>query len=757
MSELTPGEGEQGAKAAAPHGDGADPRPRFGSVAVGGSIALAVFVALVTAAILFALLRIVGLAEKARDEVVPQVIEQQERAVMASELARVAERILGAPTPDIRSRALQEAEAIAHNFAQVAAPGVLARLDAAIHAVRRSAYRKDVLDALNESMVRHLRDFDTLLPPVRTTPPEGGMQALHLLFELRYTLHEVTAAAEARHLEDLETRFASLIQNLRDLPEGTRLPVALDKAVEVDELGRYTTVFDLRREYLAVKKQVEAETAGARRLLAKLSQSLSADAAALASQSSAEIVAYGRNGIVIAAVALGIGLLVMLGVVLFVLRHVVSPVLRASSALEAVQRGDRTVHLPRARFREFDRVSRSVERLARVLHEVKLKEQEALRSRQQLQFVFDVAPIPFLMTGLERSEVIDANEAACELLQVDRADVVGRVSRDFWMQPEQRDEMIAFLEREGRVEALDVHLMKGDGTPFWAVLSADMVELDSGRVLLVGLYDITERKTYEARLQSLVGELESSNRELEQFAYVASHDLQEPLRMVVSYLQLLEQRYGDKLDDDGREFVAYACSSARRMQKLIVDLLQYSRVGRNVQLAPVRVSDALDDARNVLKLALEEAGADLAVEDPLPEVSGDVPELARLFQNLLGNAMRYRSPDRPLKIRVSAQQRGGMWELAVADNGIGIAPEQTERAFQIFQRLHPDRSSKGTGIGLAICRKIVEHHGGRIWIDAGQGAERAGEGCTFRFTLVGVSRAEGAGGGRASIGVAPQG
>ena len=241
-------------------------------------------------------------------------------------------------------------------------------------------------------------------------------------------------------------------------------------------------------------------------------------------------------------------------------------------------------------------------------------------------------------------------------------------------------------------------------------------------------YDITERKSAEADLRARTEELARSNAELEQFAYVASHDLQEPLRMVASYLQLIAQRYSGRLDADADDFINFAVDGATRMKQLINDLLNYSRAGRGPDPAVLDLNAPLSRALASLSLSIEETSAEIT-NDPLPRVMGDENRLYEVFQNLIGNAIKFRGAA-PAQIHIGARREDGEWTISVADHGLGIAPEYQQRIFAMFQRLHGREEYPGTGIGLAICKRIIERLGGRIWVDS-----QAGQGATFCFTL----------------------
>jgi light-regulated signal transduction histidine kinase (bacteriophytochrome) len=241
--------------------------------------------------------------------------------------------------------------------------------------------------------------------------------------------------------------------------------------------------------------------------------------------------------------------------------------------------------------------------------------------------------------------------------------------------------------------------------------------------------EIEERKRAEEALKQKTEALARSNQELEQFAYVASHDLQEPLRMVTSYVQLLARRYQNRLDSDAEEFINFAVDGATRMHILINDLLAYSRVGtQGKSFEPTNCETILQQSLDNLKMTMEETGA-VVTHDSLPTVMADDLQLGQLFQNLIGNAIKFHGEERP-SVHVSVRPDGNQWVFSVRDNGIGIAPELTERIFLIFQRLHGNEKYPGTGIGLAVCKKIVECHGGRIWVESA-----LGKGATFYFTL----------------------
>ncbi|MAF09308.1 hybrid sensor histidine kinase/response regulator [Candidatus Poribacteria bacterium] len=277
--------------------------------------------------------------------------------------------------------------------------------------------------------------------------------------------------------------------------------------------------------------------------------------------------------------------------------------------------------------------------------------------------------------------------------------------------------LTAYQDREIRYRALRAGARDFLTKPF------DLMEV------LLRIRSLLEVRLLYDQTLSLNAQLTESNADLERFAFVASHDLQEPLRSVTRYVQMLDKRYSDALDEKGVGYIGRAVEGTKRMQALILSLLDYARVGSRGEMFTLTDVDAVvDGAASDLSARIDEVGAEVT-RDALPRILADQGQLAQLLQNLIGNAIKFCGDDAPT-VHVSAEQQDDAWVFAVADNGIGIEPEYGEQIFEIFQRLHGRGSYDGTGIGLAICRKIVQRHGGRIWVDS-----QPGEGATFRFTI----------------------
>ena len=281
------------------------------------------------------------------------------------------------------------------------------------------------------------------------------------------------------------------------------------------------------------------------------------------------------------------------------------------------------------------------------------------------------------------------------------------------------------LEEEVEIEAFD-------GSRKIILISSVPIRNDKGEVTgAISInQEITDRKRAEQERERLLEEVQHSNQELQQFAYVASHDLQEPLRMISSYLQLLDKKYKGQLDEKAETYIRYAVDGAARMQKLIEGLLAYSRISSGITNQMVDMNLVLAAALANLEQAVQECNGTITITSPLPMVAGDETMLIQLFQNLIANALKYRKTDVSPQVQVAARRQGNQWIFSVTDNGIGIDPQYQESVFQIFKRLHTKEEYPGTGIGLASCKKIVERHDGKIWVES-----EPGKGSTFHFII----------------------
>jgi len=361
--------------------------------------------------------------------------------------------------------------------------------------------------------------------------------------------------------------------------------------------------------------------------------------------------------------------------------------------------------------------------LARDITDRKQAEQALRESEERFRTIAEATPVPLLITRVSDGVMLFANRQFCLQHGVPLQQIIGQKVPDLYYNPEDRERLLKKLSAEGTLKSIELQSKRlEDGRPFWASVSAQFITYNGEKAVLGAFVDISNRLEMEESLRR-------SNAELEQFAYVASHDLQEPLRMVISYLQLLERRTKDKLDGEALEFIDYAVDGAIRMKGLINDLLAYSRVGTHGQASePVACNQVLNQVLANLQLAIKENDATIT-HGPLPVVTGDARQLAQLFQNLISNALKFHNINRPT-VHIDAQKQSDKWCFSVADNGIGIEEEFLKKIFVIFRRLHTSSQYPGTGIGLAICKKIIERHGGEIWVES-----RPGQGSTFYFTL----------------------
>lgn len=367
---------------------------------------------------------------------------------------------------------------------------------------------------------------------------------------------------------------------------------------------------------------------------------------------------------------------------------------------------------------------------------------ERKRAEERLRRVVEAAPNAMIMVN-RGGHIVLVNSQALRVFGYSRDELLGLGIDDLVParyragHPGYREAFFSDLRSRPMGTGRHLYGLRRDGSEFPVEIGLNPIETDEGMFVLAAVVDITERRRAEEALQERTDELARSNRDLEQFAYVASHDLQEPLRAVAGPLQLLQRRYQGQLDARADEYIGHAVEGAGRMQALIEDLLTYSRVGRaDNAFQPTGCEAALDYALKNLSAALEEAGAQVH-RGPLPAVRAIAPQLSLLFQNLVGNAIKFRRKEGPVEIRVAAEPHGEGWLFRVEDNGIGIDAQYFERIFLIFQRLHTRRDYPGTGIGLALCKRIVERHGGRIWVES-----EPGRGTTFFFTLPGQRGSE---------------
>ena len=336
-----------------------------------------------------------------------------------------------------------------------------------------------------------------------------------------------------------------------------------------------------------------------------------------------------------------------------------------------------------------------------------------------------------LVTISHDGKIMDVSASTEQITGCSRLDLIGTDFSDYFTDPEKAREGYQKVFVEGKVTDYPLAVRHASGAITEVLYNASVYRNEQGEVIGVfaAARDITERKRAEDKLRGVLVELERSNKDLELFASIASHDLQEPLRMVASYTQLLAERYEGQLDEKARKYIAYAVDGAIRMQRLVNDLLTYSRVGTHGN--PIETTDShsiLGEAIRNLATTIEESKA-IVTNEELPMVRADASQLVQLFQNLLANAIKFRAENFP-HVHVSARDEGCEWVFSVRDNGIGIDRQYADRIFVIFQRLHTRQEYPGTGIGLAVCKRIVERHRGKIWFES-----EPGKGSTFFFTI----------------------
>jgi PAS domain S-box-containing protein len=332
----------------------------------------------------------------------------------------------------------------------------------------------------------------------------------------------------------------------------------------------------------------------------------------------------------------------------------------------------------------------------------------------------------------QKGTIVRVNKAFCKMVELERDKLEGNLFTSIYAKS--REEKLARgLSRFAKKTVVPYTIEKFElwnGKKKWFEVSNSVLDFENGNPLILSIFrDVTERKNFEEELKNTVNKLELSNKNLQEFAYVASHDLQEPLRMISNYTQLLSNRFSKDVDEKAKEYIYFIVGSAKRMQELIRNLLDYSRITTQVKVFEVFDSnEILDNVLSRLRLSIEETGTKLNISS-LPKINGDSIQIEQLFQNLLSNSIKFRGNKEPV-IQISAEDKDSFWLFSFRDNGIGIEQKFKDRIFVIFQRLHSQQEYPGTGIGLALCKKIVERHGGNIWMES-----TPGDGTTFYFTI----------------------
>ena len=364
--------------------------------------------------------------------------------------------------------------------------------------------------------------------------------------------------------------------------------------------------------------------------------------------------------------------------------------------------------------------------------ELEMQNEELRNSREELEKLhekyydlYNFAPVGYFTLDAT-SAITEVNTTGADLLDFDKNNLIKTLFR-WYITPKYSKTFMHYRKQAiqtGEKQVFELGLIRKNGIIFHAHVEL-LPQFDHENTFKIAVIDITERKNLEE-------ELKRSNEELQQFAYVASHDLQEPLRTIASFTQLLERRYKGKLDSDADEFIDYVVEAAKRMRQMILDLLEYSRImSKGGEFKEIDATKALDDASFYLKSVIEECNVEVT-HDKLPKITVDQSQLTKVFQNLISNAIKFRKENEAPKIHIRARkdEEKNEYIFSVQDNGIGMEQQYAERIFTIFQKLHTIEEYQGSGIGLSIVKRIIERHGGRIWVES-----ELGKGSTFYFTI----------------------
>jgi PAS domain S-box-containing protein len=556
--------------------------------------------------------------------------------------------------------------------------------------------------------------------------------------DLSYLSNEYLLYGEPQQAERWEARYAALGDDLANLSARTPAQQALVAAITEDRL-RVKSVFD---GIAADRPPGPADPATLPVSWSRVgvqTQGLAYDASRLSDLLNAEANGVQSLNTLLVAILLGAFAAVLLTSYFVVGGRTIRSLSTVLAGARVVGSGDLEHEIPVTGDDEVAELSHEFNRMTADLRTItasraELEEAErAVREREQtLQSIFRAAPVGI---GISSHRVMrSANEHLCRMTGYAADELVGHDARMLYSSDEAYahagEEKYAQTLEDG-IGAVETQWRRKDGGFIDILLSSSPMDSSAPNenVVFIAL-DITNLHEKEVALREYAENLRRSNEDLERFAYVSSHDLQEPLRAIVSFSQLLERRYRGQLGSDADEYIEFIVEGGVRMQTLIQDLLAYSRVNTKQQeLRPTSMEDVMAAVERSLDLQLHEAGAVLT-HDPLPTVPADPLQLEQVFVNLISNAIKFRRPDEPLLVHVGARKTDGVWEFSVKDNGIGIEKEYFDRIFVIFQRLHTKDAYPGTGIGLAIVKRIIDRHGGRVWVES-----TPGEGSTFFFTL----------------------
>jgi PAS domain S-box-containing protein len=553
--------------------------------------------------------------------------------------------------------------------------------------------------------------------------------------------NEVLLYGEPRALTQWQRQYDDFGQLIRD-------PVfALDPDLSIVGgllVNHYADLLPLQRKLVEARKNKDSpqvlsilasqlfQDATQLRASANSLKELADDAAKTAYESSKQ------RQIAIFFVFIGLVLLYVAGVLVLFRAVILKPLGNLEETIQATRAGVRA----RAGIRAEDEIGAICQTFNNLLDEHEISQREVKAMAERFRNVFEQAAVGMSIVS-PNGEWLEVNDCLCQMLGYSREEFLASsysrvIDPDFVKTDKQHVKML--LAGAKTHDAWETRYVRKDGSRVWIRITTSLARDADERPLyfVTVTEDITDRKEASARLHKINRQLEEqtkdlkrTNADLESFAWVASHDLREPLRMVSSYIGLIGKRLGDGADADTKTYIGYAVEGARRMDALILGLLDYARIGRRGgNFEPVSLKDVVAESLINLKVAIEEAGAEIKVQENLPDAIGIRSDLIRLFQNLIGNAIKFRKPGAAPEVKVKCEDRDNEWIVSVSDNGIGIDEQYYEKVFRIFQRLVPKEEYEGTGIGLAICKKIVEHMGGRIWIES-----TPGEGATFFIAI----------------------